>query len=130
MDIIQRVLDLKKVKYNLYCVIFQRGGAMGGHYWCFIKDFELGLWRKYNDRIVSLVEDPAIEIFEQKTNDTTATPYFLVYVKDEMEQDLTQAVFRQIPPEEEAGGDVPDIRLETPEVEMTEAAWSILEELA
>ena len=111
---------MKQVEYHLYSVIFQRGGASGGHYWCFIKDFKFDLWRKYNDRVVSLVENPN-EIFEQKSNDMTSTPYFLVYVRAGLEDDLTDAVYRKIEPDEPPPQPEP---LEAPEVEMKEIETS------
>lgn len=44
------------------------------------------------------------EIFEQEPGDRPATPYFLVYVKDESKEDLVDSVCRNVvepPPEEQ-----------------------------
>ena len=61
------------------------------------------LWRKYNDGYVTEIKDIK-EIFEQEPGDRPATPYFLVYVKDESKEDLVDSVCRSVvepPPEEQ-----------------------------
>lgn len=61
------------------------------------------LWRKYNDGYVTEIKDIK-EIFEQEPGDRPATPYFLVYVKDESKEDLVDSVCRDVvepPPEEQ-----------------------------
>lgn len=35
--------------YELYSVLIHSGGAMGGHYYAFIRNFETGKWYKFND---------------------------------------------------------------------------------
>ena len=35
--------------YELYSVLIHSGGAMCGHYYAFIRDFETGKWYKFND---------------------------------------------------------------------------------
>jgi ubiquitin C-terminal hydrolase len=39
----------KKNIYELYSVMIHSGGAMGGHYYAFTKNFETGKWYKFND---------------------------------------------------------------------------------
>ncbi|KAK0673719.1 hypothetical protein QBC41DRAFT_241300 [Cercophora samala] len=42
------------VEYRLHAVFCHRGSTGFGHYWVWIKDFERGVWRKYNDNIVTI----------------------------------------------------------------------------
>ena len=71
-----------------------------GHYWIYIYDFAKSLWRKYNDGYVTEVKDTK-EIYEAEQTTRPATPYFLVYVRDEQKDKLVDAVCRDtidIPP--------------------------------
>ena len=58
------------------------------------------MWRKYNDEAVSAVTDIS-QIFDQDPSDRPPTPYFLVYVKDELRDQLVDPVCRDIPEQEE-----------------------------
>ena len=72
------------------------GSATFGHYWIYIYDFKEKLWRKYNDEYVTQVIDTK-EVFEHLDNANSATPYFLVFVKElETERGLVDAVERKI----------------------------------
>ena len=75
--------DYKSIAYNIFAVFIHRGEASYGHYWVYIKDpHNNNIFRKYNDEIVT--EVPASEIFNfLETN--TATPYYIVYIKEELE---------------------------------------------
>lgn len=53
------------------------------------------MWRKYNDGYVTEVKD-ITEIFERDPETRPATPYFLVYIKDEFKDELVDAVCRDI----------------------------------
>lgn len=39
----------RTLEYELFSVMIHSGGAMGGHYYAFIKSFESGKWIKFND---------------------------------------------------------------------------------
>lgn len=93
--------DMRKHPYRLHAAFFHRGGASGGHYWVYIYDHQLELWRCYNDDRVSVVAN-LNEIFG-KPNESTAygyatpvNPYFLVYVKEELVGKLVESVKRKI----------------------------------
>ncbi|KZF24550.1 cysteine proteinase [Xylona heveae TC161] len=90
--------DLRKLRYRLHSVFIHRGSVSFGHYWIYIYDFKQQLWRKYNDGYVTEVKDPK-EIFYQESQNP-ATPYFLVYVRDEDKDDLVDAVCRDVPPQQ------------------------------
>ncbi|KAF6241209.1 hypothetical protein HO173_001003 [Letharia columbiana] len=94
--------DLQKLPYRLQSVFIHRGFHNSGHYWIYIYDFTRQLWRNYNDGYVTEIKDTK-EIFEQEPGDRPATPYFLVYVKDESKEDLVDSVCRDVvePPAEE-----------------------------
>lgn len=53
------------------------------------------MWRKYNDGYVTEVKD-VTEIFERDSETRPATPYFLVYIKDELIDQLVDPVCRDI----------------------------------
>ena len=53
------------------------------------------MWRKYNDGYVTEVKDTT-EIFERDSETRPATPYFLVYIKDELKDRLVDPVCRDI----------------------------------
>ena len=60
------------------------------------------MWRNYNDERVTKVTDVS-EIFDAPSGDRPPTPYFLVYVKEELKEDLVNPVCRdvtEVPPSE------------------------------
>lgn len=78
--------EFKEIGYTLFAVFIHRGEASYGHYWVYIKDLEQpNLWRKYNDETVTEVNED--EVFNFKDGNT-ATPYFLVFVKNEEKQSI------------------------------------------
>jgi ubiquitin C-terminal hydrolase len=46
--------------YELYSVLIHSGGAMGGHYYAFIRNFETGKWYKFNDSSVTEIKQSEI----------------------------------------------------------------------
>lgn len=69
------------IGYTLFAVFIHRGEASYGHYWIYINDpNQSGIWRKYNDESVTEVSESEVFNF---TEGNTATPYFLVFVKNE-----------------------------------------------
>jgi len=85
--------DMRRLPYRLQAVFIHRGYVSSGHYWIYIYDFAKEIWRKYNDGYVTEVKDTR-EIFDQEPGDRPATPYFLVYVKDELKDKLVDPVCR------------------------------------
>jgi ubiquitin carboxyl-terminal hydrolase 25 len=90
--------DMLEHRYRLQAVFMHRGTSAYGHYWIYIYDFERDIWREYNDERVSVVNDRK-QIFEQ-TSPNGATPYYLVYVRDQDKESLVDAVCREIVEEE------------------------------
>ena len=83
----------KKFGYTLFAVFIHRGEASYGHYWVYIKDPKRGIYRKYNDDTVT--EVPASEVFNF-TETNTATPYYMVFVKDDLTEDYIEPLKRVI----------------------------------
>lgn len=86
-------LSYQKVGYSLFAIFIHRGEASYGHYWVYIKDPHKNVYRKYNDDNVT--EVPASEVLNF-TEANTATPYYVVYVKDELEKDYIEPLKREI----------------------------------
>ena len=88
--------DLRTLPYRLHSVIIHRGVVSSGHYWIYIYDFARKVWRQYNDDRVEEVTDLS-KIYQRDADEhRPATSSFLVYVKEGLELDLTEAVCRQI----------------------------------
>ncbi|MCJ1432616.1 ubiquitin-specific protease ubp2 [Xylographa pallens] len=87
--------DLRKLPYRLHSVFIHRGMVNSGHYWIYIYDFVNSMWRKYNDGYVTEVTETKV-IFEAEQSTRPATPYFLVYVRDDLRSDLVESVCRDV----------------------------------
>eukprot|EP00753_Platysulcus_tardus_P001828 PLAT11580.1.p1 GENE.PLAT11580.1~~PLAT11580.1.p1 ORF type:complete len:1163 (+),score=689.78 PLAT11580.1:82-3570(+) len=56
--------------YELFSILIHAGGAMGGHYYSYIRNFETDTWFKFDDETVSELEAGAIEAaFGEKEED-------------------------------------------------------------
>lgn len=86
-------LSYQKVGYSLFAIFIHRGEASYGHYWVYIKDPHKNVYRKYNDDNVT--EVPASEVLNF-TENNTATPYYVVYVKDDLEKAFIEPLKREI----------------------------------
>ncbi|TGZ80238.1 cysteine proteinase [Ascodesmis nigricans] len=88
--------DLRSHGYRIHSVFIHRGTVSFGHYWIYIYDFQRHMWRKYNDERVTEVIDPQ-EIFTTAPNDhQPPTPYFLVFIREDQAEAITEAVKREI----------------------------------
>ncbi|EGW34075.1 uncharacterized protein SPAPADRAFT_134218 [Spathaspora passalidarum NRRL Y-27907] len=84
----------RSIGYSIFAIFIHRGEASYGHYWVYIKDpHNNNIFRKYNDEIVT--EVPASEVFNF-IEGNTATPYYIVYVKDELENEYVEPLKRDI----------------------------------
>ncbi|KAL9027046.1 MAG: hypothetical protein Q9196_004378 [Gyalolechia fulgens] len=99
-SISSQFVDLQTLPYRLQSVFIHVGSATFGHYWIYIRDFEKNMWRKYNDESVSAVTDIS-QIFDQDPSERPPTPYFLVYVKDELKDQLVSPLCRDVPPQQQ-----------------------------
>jgi ubiquitin carboxyl-terminal hydrolase 25/28 len=108
--------NMQALPYSLAAVFVHRGGVRSGHYWIYIRDFESGAWRKYEDQTVQKVLDTK-EIFGERDPERDGAPYFVVYVDEQRKTEIVEALHRIEPVATvEDLGDVP-----VPDVEMDEA---------
>ncbi|PYH46810.1 ubiquitin-specific protease UBP2 [Aspergillus saccharolyticus JOP 1030-1] len=85
----------KNEAYRLYAVFIHQGSVEFGHYYIYIFDFDRNVWRKYNDQEVTEVYN-VDEIFRDQGQFNPPTPYFLVYVNDQMKHELVDPVRREL----------------------------------
>ncbi|KAA8894285.1 hypothetical protein FN846DRAFT_786629 [Sphaerosporella brunnea] len=90
----QQFTDLRKYGYHIHSVFIHRGSVSFGHYWIYIWDFEKKVFRKYNDQYVSEVVDSNEVFTHSDTDSSPPTPYFLVFVREDLALDTTEAVKR------------------------------------
>ncbi|KAJ1972277.1 ubiquitin-specific protease ubp2 [Dimargaris xerosporica] len=79
--------DLQALPYRAHAVFMHRGEASYGHYWVYIRDHAANVWLKYNDTMVSQVNDA--EVFGDTTG-SNCNPYLVVYVQDQQLTTLTR----------------------------------------
>lgn len=96
-QISEQFQDYKNVGYTLFAIFIHRGEASHGHYWIYIRDMERNIYRKYNDDTVT--EVPISEVLNFAEGNT-ATPYYMVYVKDNLKREYIEPLKRVIEEEE------------------------------
>lgn len=70
--------------YELFVVSVHSGSSMGGHYYVYIKSFENGLWYKYDDSRVTIMNYDVIETAfgeHYPKNNSGSSAYLLMYQK-------------------------------------------------
>ncbi|KAL4502326.1 hypothetical protein ABPG72_011913 [Tetrahymena utriculariae] len=81
-ELISKYLVEGPYVYELYAVNVHSGGALGGHYFSYIKSFENGVWYNFNDSSVSKISPSALDHVQgqenPKTNQNTSA-YMLMY---------------------------------------------------
>ncbi|KAI9248622.1 hypothetical protein BY458DRAFT_445771 [Sporodiniella umbellata] len=83
--------DQKRLAYKLHAVFIHQGQASYGHYWVYILDHKENQWWKYNDSLITKVEES--EILHDTTG-STANPYFLVYIDADKVDSLVQTIIK------------------------------------
>ncbi|KAI8366547.1 hypothetical protein BD560DRAFT_400644 [Blakeslea trispora] len=91
-DIAAQYGDYTDVAYHLHAVFIHQGQANYGHYWIYILDHAEDQWWKYNDSLVTKVDES--EIFHDTTG-STANPYFLVYVDANRIQESVETIVKE-----------------------------------
>lgn len=86
--------DYKQLAYKLHAVFMHQGQANYGHYWIYILDHDENQWWKYNDSMVSKVNES--EIYHNTTG-ATANPYFLVYVDANKVNEFVETIVKYTP---------------------------------
>jgi ubiquitin carboxyl-terminal hydrolase 25/28 len=85
--------DSRDHPYRLHAVFTHRGGTKGGHYWIYIYDFQNSLWRKYNDDHVTIATEK--EIFEREAAAIPPASTGVVYIREDLITEITEAVKRE-----------------------------------
>ncbi|MDP2439816.1 MAG: hypothetical protein Q8P67_29045, partial [archaeon] len=95
-------------QYELYAVCIHSGGAMGGHYYAFLKDFATGLWANCNDVNVSPMtdeevqkgwgSDDSVDEKGRKVVGSMANAYMLMYRRVAPSLNLNTVPKERIPP--------------------------------
>ena len=93
--LIEQFTNMRQYEYKLQTVFIHRGEAGGGHYWIYLYDFENDVWREYNDEHVTIVTDRK-RILEHRGGSGVPTPYFLAYVRCADQEELVNALFREV----------------------------------
>mmetsp|Transcript_33433 Transcript_33433/g.51320 ORF Transcript_33433/g.51320 Transcript_33433/m.51320 type:complete len:418 (-) Transcript_33433:1242-2495(-) len=75
--------------YELFSILIHSGGAMGGHYYAYIKSFEDGLWYNFNDSNVSRIPDKEVkdEISKMFGGDNATSAYQLQYRRTTLKEE-------------------------------------------
>jgi len=67
--------------YHLHGVCIHDGTAESGHYYSYIHDHKQGVWRRYDDHRVTLVEES--QVYEEANGGgLTKSAYYVIYVSD------------------------------------------------
>ncbi|KAM0276399.1 hypothetical protein ACHAQH_006801 [Verticillium albo-atrum] len=84
--------NLREHRYLLHAVICHSGQLNAGHYWVYIRDFEAGIWRKYNDETVTeyASTDDVLKLLNGGGD-----PYYLCYVRADEVGNLVDVPRRQ-----------------------------------
>lgn len=84
--------DMTTHGYRIHAIFVHRGENVNcGHYWVYINDPKLEVFRKFDDESVSVVSREAV--FD--TSNDNATPYLLVFVREDKYDELVEAVHRE-----------------------------------
>ncbi|GMM32149.1 ubiquitin-specific protease [Martiniozyma asiatica (nom. inval.)] len=80
----------KNYAYKAFAMFIHKGNAGGGHYWAYIRDTQQNLWRMYNDETIMEVQK------ENLFDDKDATPYALMFVREDLEKEVVEALKRGV----------------------------------
>ena len=67
--------------YHLHGVCIHDGTAESGHYYSYIRDHTQGVWRKYDDHRVTIVEQDQV-LEEAMGGGLTKSAYYVIYISD------------------------------------------------
>ena len=87
-ELVTKYLKEGEHVYELFSINIHSGGAMGGHYYAYIKNFETNRWYNFNDSSVREIDQKDIEKVYGGTSSTgtwtsaySASAYMLMYRK-------------------------------------------------
>jgi ubiquitin carboxyl-terminal hydrolase 25/28 len=111
--------DSRDHPYRLHAVFTHRGGTKGGHYWIYIYDFQNSLWRKYNDDHVTIATEK--EIFEREIAAIPPASTGVVYIRQDLITQITEAVRREPASDEIAPSGNSQIETRASDIQMHDA---------
>lgn len=83
---------INKTPYVLHSILVHEGIESFGHYFALIKDYNLDIWRKYNDSIVTLVpEEEVNKIVSGQSEGKSA--YCILYINQQLTKSPTGLPF-------------------------------------
>lgn len=93
----------RQLSYRLHAVFMHRSGQAridGGHWFIYIYDSKNTLWRRYNDETITKIADPKpfLDPIKERAREE-GTSSFVVYVREDLADQLVQTVYRQPEPE-------------------------------
>jgi len=93
----------RQLPYRLHAVFMHRSGQAridGGHWFIYIYDTQNTLWRRYNDETITKIADPKpfLDPIKERAREE-GTSSFVVYVREDVADQLVQTVYRQPGPE-------------------------------
>jgi ubiquitin carboxyl-terminal hydrolase 25/28 len=94
--------------YRLHAIFVHRGGTGSGHYLIYIKDFQSGVWREYNDE--SVRPYPEDDVFKIGPGALAAGSTGIVFVREDKVDVLTSAVCRRPQQQVDQAGSAADVQ--------------------
>ena len=103
LDMSSFVPDGKDEKYELFGILVHSGSAHFGHYYAYLRPTRDSQWFKFNDRIVTLVDESVAVEGSFGSNDRCDSAYMLIFYKQSELDRLFDASYgtNLIPPDEE-----------------------------
>lgn len=115
----------RQLPYRLHAVFMHRSGQAridGGHWFIYIYDTKTTLWRRYNDETISKIVDPKpfLDPVKERAREE-GTSSFVVYVREDLADQLVQTVHREPEAEMQESGHT-EVRQEMgpPNIEVSE----------
>jgi len=89
----------RQLPYRLHAVFMHRSGQAridGGHWFIYIYDTKNTLWRRYNDETITKIADPKpfLDPIKDRAREE-GTSSFVVYVREDLADQLVQTVYRE-----------------------------------
>ena len=78
-ELIQKYLEEGEFVYELYSIMIHSGGALGGHYYAYIKSFDNNRWYNFNDSSVTEIDESDIEKVYGGAQTQSSSSYYSSY---------------------------------------------------
>ena len=96
IEAIYDIPEMREHPYFLHAILVHSGFADGGHYFTYIYDRVLNLWRKYSDIDIMVVDSD--EVFENSIGGQgCVSAYCLVYIDESTATFQNREIYRNFP---------------------------------